>query len=89
MLTAILSPQPPLVGSSIGSVLIVVCWVCFMFAFSYIKTMVTVLLGDYWGHRALFWCGAVTQGGAVVGALLMFLLVNVFNVFHDEGMCII
>ncbi|CAL1279040.1 unnamed protein product [Larinioides sclopetarius] len=88
MLTAIMSPHPPLLDSTAGPVLIVVCWVSFMFAFSYIKTMVTVLLGDYWGHRALFWCGAVTQAGAVAGVLLMFLLVNVFEVFHDEGMCL-
>lgn len=60
-----------------------------MFAFSYIKTMVTVLLGDFWGHDALFWCGAVTQGGAVIGALLMFLLVNVFYLFNDDDMCVI
>ncbi|XP_055937915.1 solute carrier family 52, riboflavin transporter, member 3-A-like isoform X2 [Argiope bruennichi] len=89
LLTAIMSPHPPFLDSSAGPVLIVVCWVSFMFAFSYIKTMVTVLLGDYWGHRALFWCGAVTQAGAVAGVLLMFLLVNVFEVFQDEGMCLV
>nr|XP_042900674.1 riboflavin transporter 2-like isoform X2 [Parasteatoda tepidariorum] len=67
----------------------VVCWVAFMFAFSYIKTMVTIILGDDYGHRALFWCGAVTQGGAVLGAFVMFLLVNLFDVFEDKGMCIV
>ncbi|KAG8195539.1 hypothetical protein JTE90_019527 [Oedothorax gibbosus] len=88
MATAVLSPNPPLVDSAIGPYLVVTCWVSFMFVFSYVKTMVTIMLGDHWGHRALFWCGAVTQGGAVVGTLLMFLLVNVFNVFHDGGECL-
>ncbi|XP_035231438.1 solute carrier family 52, riboflavin transporter, member 3-A-like [Stegodyphus dumicola] len=89
VVTAVMSPHPPLLDSEVGPPLVVLCWVFFMFTFSYIKTMVTVLLGDYWGHRALFWCGAVTQFGAVIGALLMFLLVNVFHVFKDDGLCII
>ncbi|XP_054724486.1 solute carrier family 52, riboflavin transporter, member 3-A-like isoform X1 [Uloborus diversus] len=89
LVTAVLSPHPPLHHTLTGAILIVVCWVTFMFTFSYIKTMVTILLEEFWGHRALFWCGAVTQAGAAAGALLMFLLVNVFNLFEDENMCLI
>ena len=33
---------------------------------------------------ALFWCGALTQIGSAVGALLAYILVNVFYVFQQH-----
>lgn len=86
MSTAIMSPRPPLVNTKVGSILIVCSWVVFVGVFSYVKTMIALVMRDQ-GNNALFWYGAVTQIGAAIGALVIFLLVNVANVFEDEKNC--
>ncbi|XP_067144115.1 solute carrier family 52, riboflavin transporter, member 3-A-like isoform X1 [Centruroides vittatus] len=88
LMTAIMSPSPPLVNTNSGSIIIVCSWVLFIGIFSYVKTMIALLMRNR-GNNALFWYGAVTQIGAAVGAVLMFLLVNVANVFQDEENCAI
>lgn len=39
------------------------------------------------GARSLFWCGAVTQAGSAVGAIVTFLLVNVYSLFIPYYPC--
>ncbi|XP_013418036.1 riboflavin transporter 2 [Lingula anatina] len=86
MVTAVMSPHPVMHSSVFGKILIVLAWVLMTAFFSYSKVMIAVLLRDE-GRKALLWCGAVTQGGSFIGAVVTFLLVNVAKLFKDAPQC--
>ncbi|XP_018615891.1 solute carrier family 52, riboflavin transporter, member 3-A [Scleropages formosus] len=86
MAMAALSPCPLLQGTVAGQTLIVLSWVFFVGALSYVKVMVGVILRDE-GHSALVWCGAAVQLGSMAGALTMFPLVNVYQLFQAGDTC--
>ncbi|XP_061679885.1 riboflavin transporter 2 isoform X2 [Syngnathoides biaculeatus] len=86
MSVAALSPCPPLVNHAWGGVVMVLAWVVFVLSLSYVKVMVGVILRDE-GHGALVWCGAVVQLGSLLGAVTMFPLVSVYNLFHSGDPC--
>ncbi|TRY88253.1 hypothetical protein DNTS_022633, partial [Danionella cerebrum] len=71
MALAALSPCPPLLGSQAGVALVVV---------------VGTLLHEA-GHAALLWCGVFIQAGSLLGAVTMFPLVSVYQVFHRAKDC--
>ena len=83
---AALSPDPLLKDSVLGRVLIVVAQLAISAAFSYAKVTIATIFRDE-GRRALVWCGAITQIGSSVGALIMFPLVNVYYVFASNPPC--
>ncbi|KAG8134086.1 hypothetical protein E2320_011830 [Naja naja] len=83
---ATLSPCPPLLDSSLGVLLIVLCWVLFIGLFSYVKLMIGKILRDE-GRSALVWCGAVVQLGSMVGALIIFPLVSIYGFFRSGDPC--
>ncbi|XP_066481187.1 solute carrier family 52, riboflavin transporter, member 2 [Tiliqua scincoides] len=87
MVLAAFSPCPPLVGSRTGVVLVVVSWILFLGLFSYVKVAIGSLLHEA-GHSALVWCGAVIQAGSLVGALAMFPLTSIYNVFRSGQDCV-
>ncbi|XP_051887414.1 solute carrier family 52, riboflavin transporter, member 3-A [Pristis pectinata] len=86
MAMAALSPCPLLQHSSAGSALIVVSWILFTGTLSYVKVMIGIIFRDE-SHSALVWCGAAVQFGSMIGALTMFPLVNVFEVFQTGDNC--
>ncbi|XP_069815865.1 solute carrier family 52, riboflavin transporter, member 3-B-like [Dendropsophus ebraccatus] len=86
MVIAVFSPCPPLLRNNTGGILIVVAWVLFVGVLSYVKVIIGVILRSE-GHSALVWCGAVVQLGSMVGALTMFPLVNVYNMFQSGDPC--
>lgn len=49
---------------------------------SWERTAAAHVLRETSSARGLFWCGAFTQIGSFIGALLMFLLSNVAHVFQ-------
>lgn len=86
MMTAVMSPCPILQSSNWGVVLIVISWVLFIGTLSYVKVMIGVILRSQ-SHSALVWCGAVVQLGSMIGALVMFPLVNVYGFFRSADLC--
>lgn len=84
-LTAATSPNSPLVDTDAGAFLVVFCWVGTFLLLSYAKTMVTLILTGH-GENALFWVGACTQVGALVGSLVPYVLVNL-GVFVERDHC--
>ncbi|XP_056405167.1 solute carrier family 52, riboflavin transporter, member 3 [Hyla sarda] len=86
MMTAIMSPCPILQNSTWGLVLIVISWIFFIGTLSYVKVMIGVILRSQ-SHSALVWCGAVVQLGSMIGALVMFPLVNVYGFFSSADLC--
>ena len=55
--------------------------------FSYVKVCAAMALRELGGHRALLWCGVVTQLGSLCGALVTFLVINVFHLLHSMKPC--
>lgn len=86
LVLAVLSPDPPLRDATPGVVLVVLAWILFSGLVSHTKASLGTI---FWmkGRWALFWCGAVTQVGSAVGAIIMFLLVNVYSLFHSYDPC--
>lgn len=86
--TAATSPTPPLVGTAAGEALVVIAWVLFHGVMSYVRVEVANKMRDEGdGQRALFWAGAFTQAGSAVGAITMFVLINVCNLFTPYYPC--
>ncbi|XP_071089305.1 solute carrier family 52, riboflavin transporter, member 3-B-like [Haliotis cracherodii] len=83
---AAMSPDPLLVGELLGNILVVAAWFFVTFLLTFTKVSIASLLRVE-GKRALLWCGAMTQVGSAVGALAMFLLVNVFKMFKQGSPC--
>ncbi|XP_045837505.1 solute carrier family 52, riboflavin transporter, member 3 isoform X1 [Meles meles] len=86
MAMAVMSPCPLMQGHWAGEVLIVASWVLFIGCLSYVKVMLGVILRDR-SRSALLWCGAAVQLGSLLGALLMFPLVNVLRLFSSADFC--
>ncbi|XP_063225962.1 solute carrier family 52, riboflavin transporter, member 3-B isoform X2 [Bacillus rossius redtenbacheri] len=84
--TALLSPTPPLVGTTGGEALIVLVWILYTGLISYIKVSVASVFRQEDG-RKLFWCGAMQQLGSALGAILGFFLINFANIFHSYIPC--
>jgi len=57
---------------------------------SYLRTSMASALHDGAGdsERRLFWCGIFTQIGSFIGAMIMFPLVNVMNLFESKPICV-
>lgn len=77
-----LLPPSPLVALSRQ----VLSWMLFVACLSYVKVMLGVILRDR-SRSALLWCGAAVQLGSLIGALLMFPLVNVLKLFSSADYC--
>ncbi|KAM4611180.1 solute carrier family 52, riboflavin transporter, member 3 [Discoglossus pictus] len=86
MMTAVMSPCPILQGTSWGVALIVISWIFFIGMLSYVKVMMGVILRSQ-SHSALVYCGATVQLGSMIGALVMFPLVNVYGFFRSADLC--
>ena len=73
--------SPDMIGGvSTGGTMVVLTWVITGAMFSYVKVCVAGLCRN---SGYLFACGVVTQIGSAVGALVMFLLVNVVSPIHE------
>ncbi|XP_070604853.1 solute carrier family 52, riboflavin transporter, member 3 isoform X2 [Erythrolamprus reginae] len=86
MAMAVLSPCPLLQHSDWGDALIVISWVSFTGTLTYVKVMLGIILRTC-SHNALVWYGVGEQLGSLVGALLMFPLVNVYHFFKSADFC--
>ncbi|XP_056154447.1 solute carrier family 52, riboflavin transporter, member 2-like [Lampris incognitus] len=87
MALAALSPCPPLLGSPAGIALVIISWILFTGLFSYLKVMIGTLLHEA-GHAALLWCGISIQTGSLIGAITMFPLVSIYQVFARSQECV-
>lgn len=86
MTLAVLSPCPPLVGTSAGVVLVVLSWVLCAGVFSYVKVAINSLLHSG-GRPALLAAGVAIQVGSLLGAITMFPLTSIYPVFQSVKDC--
>nr|XP_045000288.1 solute carrier family 52, riboflavin transporter, member 2 isoform X3 [Jaculus jaculus] len=87
MTLAVLSPCPPLVGTSAGVVLVVLSWVLCAGVFSYVKVAVSSMLHGG-GRPALLAAGVAIQMGSLLGAIAMFPPTSIYHVFHSGEDCV-
>ncbi|CAG2121184.1 unnamed protein product [Medioppia subpectinata] len=82
IVTAVMSPTPPLQDSTSGKVLVIIVWIAFTSLFSYSRACIaTILRNTSTGHKSLFFCGVFTQIGSTIGAVFMFILTNFTAIF--------
>ncbi|KAI5929441.1 solute carrier family 52, riboflavin transporter, member 2 [Manis javanica] len=84
---AILSPCPPLVGTTVGVVLVVLSWVLCLGVFSYVKVAASSLLHGG-GRPALLAAGVAIQVGSLLGAVAMFPPTSIYHVFRSGKDCV-
>lgn len=87
MTLAVLSPCPPLVGTSAGVVLVVLSWVLCAGVFSYVKVAVSSMLHSG-GRPALLAAGVAIQVGSLLGAMAMFPPTSIYRVFRSGEDCV-
>uniref|UniRef100_A0A8I5YQA1 Riboflavin transporter n=1 Tax=Pongo abelii TaxID=9601 RepID=A0A8I5YQA1_PONAB len=87
MALAILSPCPPLVGTTAGVVLVVLSWVLCLCVFSYVKVAASSLLHGG-GQPALLAAGVAIQVGSLLGAGAMFPPTSIYHVFQSRKDCV-
>lgn len=83
---AVLSPCPPLVGTTAGTTLVVLSWVLCLGLFSYVKVAASSLLHGG-GRPALLAAGVAIQLGSLLGAVAMFPPTSIYNVFRSGKDC--
>lgn len=86
LMTAFMSPAPPLMGQVIGDVLVITTWTILVGLVSYVRLSITTVF-RYQGGKSLVWVGAVTQIGSLLGSVLSFSLVNFTNLFQQYYPC--
>ncbi|XP_027553141.1 solute carrier family 52, riboflavin transporter, member 3 [Neopelma chrysocephalum] len=86
MAMAVMSPCPLLQQSQWGDAIIVLSWVLFTGTLTYVKVMAGVILRSR-SRSALVWYGMLEQLGSLLGALLMFPLVNIYSLFKSADYC--
>ncbi|KAG8515423.1 Solute carrier family 52, riboflavin transporter, member 2 [Galemys pyrenaicus] len=84
---AVLSPCPPLVGTSAGVVTVVLAWALCLGVFSYVKVAASSLLHGG-GQPALLAAGVAIQVGSLLGAVAMFPPASVYQVFRSGQDCV-
>nr|XP_040578958.1 solute carrier family 52, riboflavin transporter, member 3-A-like [Lepeophtheirus salmonis] len=78
--TAINSPST-MFDPSISGPLVVILWILNGIFFHFSKIEIAGVCRDVKSSKYLFWYGVLTQVGSALGALVSFLIVNVFQVF--------
>lgn len=86
VLTAVLSPNPPLIGTNVGGALMVIIWTILSGLVSYIKLCITTVMRSQ-GGKALVWTGAISQMGSAVGSICIFVLINYTKIFVSYKPC--
>ena len=88
LVVAFLSPCPPLNDSVGGAILVIGCYFLAYLTFYYVRLVIgNRIRQEYPRESGLFWLGAASQMGSLVGAVPMYLLINTFNLFQSREVC--
>lgn len=89
IIIALMSPHTPLQINPLGTLLLIISWISFTGAFSYVKSCIASLFRDHakQSHVALFWVGVFTQVGSFLGVIVSFCLISYGNVFAYYNPC--
>uniref|UniRef100_A0A0B6Y6S3 Riboflavin transporter n=1 Tax=Arion vulgaris TaxID=1028688 RepID=A0A0B6Y6S3_9EUPU len=83
---AAMSPTPALVNATAGGILVVTAWVMCTILMVFSKVSIAKVMRGQ-GRLSLIWTGASTQLGAMIGAIIAYILINYLHLFKDEPLC--
>ena len=83
------SPSPPLQHHWFGATLVIFSWILYHGMFSYVKACIAGRLrqASFNGRKALFYYGVATQIGSLIGATVIFILMNFTKSFKSYHPC--
>ncbi|CAF3438405.1 unnamed protein product [Rotaria sp. Silwood2] len=82
------SPCPWWADTLHGAVVIVVIWLLMIFIIAYLRITTGNFIKAEWSEeKGMFYFGITVQLGSFLGAIPMYLLVNVFDMFTDRKPC--
>ncbi|CAF0855762.1 unnamed protein product [Rotaria sordida] len=88
IIVAFLSPCPPFHDTTGGAILVISCYFLTYLVFYYIRLVIgNRVRQEYQNHSGLFWLGAASQMGSLLGAIPMYLLINIYNKFKSRNAC--
>lgn len=88
IVVAFLSPCPPLHDTAIGATLVITCYFLAYLILYYVRLVIgNRIRQEYQRNSGLFWLGAASQMGSLAGAIPMYALVNIANVFKSRYAC--
>ncbi|CAF4157251.1 unnamed protein product [Rotaria magnacalcarata] len=84
------SPCPWWSDTTHGAIIIVISWFLVTLIIAFLRITIGHRIKLEWkGDQGMFYFGASIQLGLLLGAIPMYFLVNVFNVFIDREPCVI
>lgn len=84
---SVLSPCPLLKSHVMGGIIMVTCWIlCYGFLM-YLRCCITAMLKRNYGEKSLMACGLLTQIGQFIGSILIYLLVDLAELFKEAKLC--
>lgn len=84
LVLAIMNPNP-FIDSS-GGAICVVAFIIEIGTFAYVNVCLASVFRSH-SQRALFWCGVATQAGSFIGAVVIFISINISVVFVESNPC--
>ncbi|CAF3991670.1 unnamed protein product [Rotaria sp. Silwood1] len=86
MIATFKSPCPPFVGTTKGSILILIIWLSTYILLGYPRLVIANYVRIY-STNGMFWFGANVQLGALIGSIVAYLLVETFSLFRERKAC--
>ncbi|CAC5419047.1 SLC52A3 [Mytilus coruscus] len=83
---AVKSPKPAFDDTTVGTGVVVTVWVLVTLLLTFVKISIAGVFRAE-GKRALLWIGGISQVGSATGAVITFLLVNVYELFESAPPC--
>ncbi|XP_033759007.1 solute carrier family 52, riboflavin transporter, member 3-B-like [Pecten maximus] len=86
MYTASSSPVPVLNDNNVGPILVVFAWIATMALLTFAKVSIATLFRNE-GKDSLRMYGIGSQAGSTLGAIIMYILINVIGEFENAVPC--
>lgn len=65
----------------------IIAWILVVFILTFVKVSIAGVFRKE-GRKALLWIGGISQVGSAAGAIVLFLFVNVYELFESAPACL-
>ena len=83
---SLMSPCPPLMDSWLGPALTIISWILSQSMFMRIRCLIATRLQRF-GQTVLLILGALTMFGQIFGGLIIFVLINIYDMLEARPPC--
>ena len=87
IILSIMSPCPPMLDNFVGSFLAVLSQIVYQCIFMRVKCLIATRL-ERFGQKYLILIGVCTMSGQLLGGVLIYLIVNVLELFKSTPDCV-